>query len=134
MERISKLKNYIFPNIMSICGYIYAVKLYHINKIRDTIYSFPGADTTSEGIMYTFDRASLLVSFVIISFLLAVCSLTEYCIRKKLSLYTLRHKIPLAFEIIHSVIFWVGIWFPLSRLIFAIVVVISIPFVELFYT
>lgn len=50
VRNIAKLKNYVFPNIMAVYGYGYAVKLHQLNQERDIIYSVPGADTTDEGI------------------------------------------------------------------------------------
>ena len=130
---IAKLKNYVFPNLMSICGYAYAVKLHQLLQVRAIIYSSPGADTTDAGISHTFDSATALANFIIISFILALLSIAEYFLRKKFCPNgLLKHKLPLFIEILHSMLFWVGMWFPLSRLTVAILFVIIAPISEFF--
>ena len=132
VRNIAKLKNYVFTNIMAIYGYSYAVKLHQLNQKRDIIYLDPGADTTDEGIMHTFDSTTALANFIIISFMLAILSIAEYLLRKKFAPNgVLKVKLPLFIEILHSIVFWIGMWFPLSRLAFAILLLLLAPIIML---
>lgn len=82
--------------------------------------------------MHTFDCASALANFIIISFILAILSIAEYFLRKKFAPNgVLKHKLPLFIEILHSILFWIGIWFPLSRLAFAILLLLLAPIIGL---
>lgn len=129
--KIFSLKKYFFLNIMAICGYAYAAKLHQLNQVKTIIYSSPGADTTDAGIMHSFDCATVLATFIILSFFLAILGVAEFFLRKKFwPNGFIKHKPNLFVEIAHSVLFWIGFWFPLSRLVAAILFLVIAPISE----
>lgn len=131
LKNLAKLKNYVFPNLMAIRGYFYAVTLHQLNIENAIVYSTPGADTTDAGIMHTFDCAIALANFMISSFFLAMLGIVEYFLRKKFFPDGfLKCKPPLFIEILHSIVFWIGMWFPLSRFACAVLFLILTPISE----
>lgn len=126
--KIAALKNYIFPNLMSISGYLYFIYLYLYRFESSRIYIQPGADETVEAYSHTFEGFAVLVIFIIISLVFFILSIVEYLIRKKCSSNViLKNKLPKSIEIIHSILFWIGILVPLSSLVIAILFVVFAP-------
>lgn len=126
--KIADFKNYIFPNLMSISGYLYFIYFYLYRFESSRIYIQPGADETVKAYSHSFEGFAVLVIFIIISLVFFILSIVEYLIRKKCSSNViLKNKLPKFIEIIHSILFWIGILVPLSSLVIAILFVVFAP-------
>ncbi len=121
IHKVINIKNYISTNIMALYGYYYAYLLYQRQVNAEKIFLVPGADTTSEGILYSMSAFTELITFTLGAFILLIFVFFELFLREKNNFVRNKMIRPRKFiTVVHTIIFWIGFWFPLSRLIVAL--------------
>lgn len=132
--KLYKLQNYFFANVLSISGYCYWVVLHKLNEKAAIIYAEPGADTTSEGIMHTFECTTWLANFMLLWLSIIILCIIEHIVKKRFFNKNSKNVviIPVFIKVLHSILFWIGLWTPLWRVLLLILCLILLPIYELF--
>jgi len=133
-RKVFKLKNYFMANVISLLGYYYMYFLYKIHSRTLVLYANnSGADTTYEGLTLTMNSITQLVKFIILSGIFMLLLLLEYYVKKRF-FYNKMFKIHISkyIKAVHAGLFWIGMWFPLTRLLFGIVMFVLFIFSNLY--
>ena len=117
-DKISKVKNYISANLLSLCGYLYNVHLYFYNLETQKIFSAPGADETVEAYAHTFYYFIVLAFYFVIIILLILFCIIEHVLKKKLNINIFQNfHIHSFVNNLYNVLFWIGIMLVLKTFI-----------------
>lgn len=117
---------------MALSGYLYAILRYKLNVEKALLYSSPGADTNIGGFEHTFNSFFTLIFFIIVSVLLLILIVIEHFIRKKnIIRYYFKIKVPYVIKAIHTIMLLIGLWFPFSRLLYAVFFLLLYPISEI---
>lgn len=118
LKKISKFKNYISANIISLCGYLYNIHLYFYNKQATRIFSDLGADETSEAYAHTFLYFLVIALYFVIIILLILICVIEHIVQKKYSINILNNiELNKLINKFYNILFWIGIILVLKTLI-----------------
>ena len=124
-DKLSKFKNYISANLISLCGYLYNVHLYFYNSETPKIFSGPGTDETVEAYAHTFHYFIVLaLYFVIIVLLILFCTI-EHFLKKRFNINNLQNfHINSFINKLYNILFWIGIMLVLKTFIPALLFLI----------
>ena len=107
---VNKLRQYFFPYVISILGYMYLV--FRIwNKLEQyKIYQSTGADETTEAYTHSFVSLTIATCYLIVLAITIILAIVEYKIVKKHNTNKFyKNKFQTIFNNILNIIFWTGI-------------------------